>query len=676
LVTLDPTAVELVDRNMIELGRDIPQFRPIVDRFVKGDPDALLLVEFAEDAAENRRRLTQLGELMAELGYRWGDPGKRDGGVVEAEDPAFQAEIWSVRAQGLNIMMSMKSEGKPVSFVEDCAVELEDLGEFTDRLTRVFHKHGTDGTWYAHASVGLLHVRPVLNLKQDAGLKAMRAIAEEAFEIVAAYKGSHSGEHGDGLVRSEFHERMFGPRMVRSFETVKDRFDPQGRFNPGKIVRPPRMDDRSLTRWPEGSAAQAPKTAFSWDAWPGGLTGAVEMCNNNGACRKLQGGVMCPSYRATLDERDLVRGRANSLRLALTGQLGPDAFASDEMAETMKLCVSCKACQRECPMSVDMAKMKIEVQAARVARHGAGLRDRLVGHLPRYAPWAARLRGLANLRNRVPLLARLGERLTGFAADRPLPEFRKAFRPPADDPEPEVLLLADTFNAHFEPEILADAVAVLRAAGLRVGVARAPGGGRNLCCGRTYLSAGLVEHARAELRRTADAIRPVIERGGAVVGLEPSCLLTFRDEAPRLLDDWTVEMGRQVMLLEEYLAPHADRLPLQPTTGHALVHGHCHQKAANVMGPVETLLRAVPGLEVGVVDSSCCGMAGAFGYQAETAAVSRRMAELALWPAVRDHPESVIVADGTSCRHQIADGTGRRAVHVATVLRRALEHQA
>ncbi len=328
IVPLGPVAVELVDHNMIALGRDIPQFRPIVDEFVRGDPAALLLVEFAEDDAhENRRRLTQLGDLMGELGFAWNGP--RIGGVVEAEDPAFQARIWGVRTQGLNIMMSMRTEGKPVSFVEDCAVALPDLAAFTERLTDVFRKHGTDGTWYAHASVGLLHVRPVLNLKEELGARQLRAIAEEAFDIVAEYKGSHSGEHGDGIVRSEFHERMFGPRIVRAFEVVKDRFDPNGILNPGKIVRAPKMDDRTLFRTPPGYTRQTPGTAFNWSAWPGGLTGAAEMCNNNGACRKLSGGAMCPSYRATRNERDLTRGRANTLRLALTGQLGEDALASD-----------------------------------------------------------------------------------------------------------------------------------------------------------------------------------------------------------------------------------------------------------------------------------------------------------------------------------------------------------
>ncbi|MEO1549012.1 MAG: FAD-binding and (Fe-S)-binding domain-containing protein [Pseudomonadota bacterium] len=372
IVKLGPVAVELVDHNMIQLGRDIPQFRPIVDEFVRGAPEALLLVEFAEDPAENRRRLTALGDLMAQLGFRWNDPGKADGGVVEAEDPAFQARIWGVRTQGLNIMMSMKSAGKPVSFVEDCAVPLEHLADFSDALTQVFRKHGTDGTWYAHASVGLLHVRPVLNLREDLGLRQLRAIAEEAFDLVARFKGSHSGEHGDGIVRSEFHARMFGARMVATFEQIKDRFDPQGLLNPGKIVRAPKMDDQRLMRWPPGYAQQTPPTVFDWSVWPGGLAGAAEMCNNNGACRKAQGGVMCPSFRATGNEADLTRGRANSLRLALTGQLGAGALCSDEMAETMKLCVGCKACKSECPMSIDMAKMKTEVQAARSPSTGCG----------------------------------------------------------------------------------------------------------------------------------------------------------------------------------------------------------------------------------------------------------------------------------------------------------------
>jgi FAD/FMN-containing dehydrogenase/Fe-S oxidoreductase len=676
IVELGPSAVELVDRTMIELSRDIAMFRPTVDRFVRGKPDALLLVEFAgEDEAEPRRRLKRLVELMESLGFA--------GAVVEALDPAFQQAVWEVRKSGLNIMMSMKGDGKPVSFIEDCAVPLKDLAEYTDRLTRVFHKHGTEGTWYAHASVGCLHVRPILNLKLEADAKKMRAIAEEAFAMVREYKGSHSGEHGDGLTRSEFHEAMFGPRMTRAFEDVKDRFDPDGLFNPGKIVRPPRMDDRALFRFKPDYQVAPFDTALDWSEW-GGFAGAVEMCNNNGACRKRDAAVMCPSYRATGDEQHLTRGRANSLRLAISGQLGADALVSDAMAETMRLCVGCKGCKRECPTGVDMARMKTEFLFQYAKRHGRSLHDRLVGFLPRYAPWASRLSLLANLRDRMPGAAAMSQRLTGFSARRSLPRWRRdAFRPPASAVGPEggneVVLLADTFNTYFEPENLEAALIVLQAAGYRVHLPHAADGGRPLCCGRTFLSVGMVDEARAEAHRTLDALGPFVARGLPVVGLEPSCLLTLRDEFAALLPGAeTSALAKRAQLFEEFLAGEhaAGRLdlrlrPIRPSR--ALLHGHCHQKAFGVMGGVEAVLRLVPGLELEMVTSSCCGMAGAFGYGADTYDVSVAMGELSLLPAVRAvGDDTLVVADGTSCRHQIRDGTGRAAVHVARVLQAAL----
>ncbi|SDO91291.1 FAD/FMN-containing dehydrogenase [Filomicrobium insigne] len=683
LVKLDPTAVELVDSNMIELGRKIAMFKPIVDAFVRGEPAALLIVEFAEpDQNENLKRLDALEDLMADLGFRWGDPGKKDGGVVRAIDPEFQKQIIEVRKQGLNIMMSMKSEGKPVSFVEDCAVELKDLAEYTDRLTGIFRKHDTDGTWYAHASVGTLHVRPVLNLKLDTGVKQMRAIAEEAFELVRNYRGSHSGEHGDGIVRSEFHRTMFGERMVENFNWVKDRMDPDGLLNPGKIVRPPRMDDRNLLRYaPEYNVPEI-QSAFTWSGHYGsgrGFQGAVEMCNNNGACRKLKDGVMCPSYRVTRNERDLVRGRANSLRLAISGQLGPNALTSDAMAETMKLCVSCKACRRECPTGVDMAKMKIDVSAARAKRHGLSLRDRMVAYLPHYAQKASRAAGLLNLRDRIPGAAWISERVVGMSAARPLPQWRTdVFEPDEYETSPadaDVLLFADTFNRYFEPDNLRAAEAVLKRAGFQVAHATPLTGSRPLCCGRTFLSAGLTDQAAEEMRRTIEVIKPILERGGYVVGLEPSCLLTFRDEAPALLGaEWNEELGARVLLFEEFIArKHAEgsfelKLSSLPVS-RALLHGHCHQKAFNVVSPVQQTLKLIPDLEVELIQTSCCGMAGAFGYQAETYEISRAMGELSLMPRIREAPtDAIVVADGTSCRHQIVDMTGREAVHVAQVL--------
>jgi FAD/FMN-containing dehydrogenase/Fe-S oxidoreductase len=688
LVKLRPIAVELVDRTMLSLGREIAMFKPIIGTAVRGDPDAVLIVEFAEeDQAENLQRLKQLGELMGDLGFGWNHPQRKWGGVVEITEPGLQTGIAEFRAAGLNVMMSMKQEGKPVSFVEDCAVPLPHLADYTERLNRIFAKHGTRGTMYAHASEGCLHVRPVLNLKLEKDVKAMRAIAEETFAMVREYKGSHSGEHGDGIVRSEFHETMFGPRIIADFREVKERFDPDNMLNPGKIVDAPRMDDRALFRYPPDYRVGELKTALDWSAYPGaggGFQGAVEMCNNNGACRKLEGGVMCPSYRATRDEKDVTRGRANTLRLAISGQLGPDALASDEMMDTLKLCVSCKACRHECPTGVDMAKMKIEVLAARAAKHGLSLRDRLVGYLPRYAALAAHLAPLANWRNNSPLLRRLFERFAGISAQRALPAWRRdVFKSDAEATGPadgrEVVLFADTFNRAYERENLDDAVRVLVAGGYRVHIPRPNDGGRPLCCGRTFLSAGLVDNARAELDRLVATYAPFALRGVPIVGLEPSCLLTLRDELLSLrADDVAKAISAHALLFEEFLVREAEagrlQLALGPLDRKALVHGHCHQKSFGAFKPVEQILRLVPGLNVETIESSCCGMAGAFGYGADTYQASIAMAELSLLPAVRRADERMlVVADGTSCRHQIKDGADRSAVHVARVLAMSLD---
>nr|HSZ68098.1 FAD-linked oxidase C-terminal domain-containing protein [Xanthobacteraceae bacterium] len=717
IVKLNPIAVELIDRTMLGLARDIAMFRPTVDAFLRGDPEAILFVEFAENDAENMRRLKQLTELIGDLGIAWDKTGAKWGGVVEVLDAKLQAAITEVRTAGLNIMMSMKEAGKPISFVEDCAVPLEHLADYTARLTEVFEKNGTRGTWYAHAAVGCLHVRPVLNLRLDKDVRAMRAIAEEAFAMVRAYKGSHSGEHGDGIVRSEFHEFMFGAELVQAFAEVKDRFDPQNLFNPGKIVRAPKFDDRANFRYGPGYRAEDITTALDWSAYlgaGGGFQGAVEMCNNNGACRALAGGVMCPSYRVTRDERDVTRGRANSLRLAMTGQLGPDALTSEDMAETLKLCVSCKACRRECPTGVDMARMKIEVSRARAERFGLSLHDRLVGYLPRYAPYAARLSWLLNRRDALPGAAKLSEAIAGFSTQRTLPKWRadyfcgdvapfslprlrgrvgrgpgatdsKSGPPPGSLRDPaspasgrgEVVLFADTFNRYFERENIDAALAVLNAGGYRVHFAT-PSGERPLCCGRTFLSVGKVDEARREAERTLAALTPFASKGIPVLGLEPSCLFSFRDEIPALLkSDAARRLADNALLLEEFLAREAAAgklaLRLTPMKKRALLHGHCHQKSFDTMGAVEAALRLIPALEVERIESSCCGMAGAFGYHADTIDVSRAMGELSLLPAVRKAPDdTIIVADGTSCRHQIHDGAGREAIHVTRVLAMAL----
>jgi FAD/FMN-containing dehydrogenase/Fe-S oxidoreductase len=656
IVKLGPSAVELVDRTMIGLAREIRAFRATVDAFIRGEPDAILLVEFSGEQDQSAK-LKQLVQLMADLGL--------PGSVVEITDPKQQRDLWEVRKAGLNIMMSMKGDGKPVSFIEDCAVPLEHLADYTERLTQVFEKHGTRGTWYAHASVGTLHVRPVLDMRRD-GAQKMRAIAEEACALVKQYKGAYSGEHGDGLVRSEWIEPFFGPRLTACLGEIKSWLDPRGLMNPGKIVNPPRMDERSLFRFKPGYETRPGAAALDWSEW-GGFDKAVEMCNNNGHCRKFDAGTMCPSYRATLDEAHLTRGRANTLRLALSGQLG--AEGDDAVAQALDLCVSCKGCKRECPTGVDMARMKIEFLAHYKARRGYSLRDRAVAYLPRYAPWAARLAPLANA------LSASMRSFIGFSEKRSLPKWRADYfvdrTRPSRGAGREVLVFIDTFNRWFEPHNARAAMRVLQKAGYKVNAAQPLLRGRPLCCGRTFLAAGMVDEARVEARRTLDALRPYAERGVPIIGLEPSCLFSFRDEYGVLLEG-SEAVAKGTFLFEEFLAREPGELRFGELQKEVLLHGHCHQKAFDAMPATERLLRMIPGIRLSTVQTSCCGMAGSFGYEAEHYAASMKMAEMALLPAVRGAGEAIVAADGTSCRHQILDGAGREAWHVARVLEAAL----
>jgi Fe-S oxidoreductase len=423
-------------------------------------------------------------------------------------------------------------------------------------------------------------------------------------------------------------------------------------MNPGKIVAPSRMDDKSLFRYPPGYGTVALEGNLNWNEW-GGFDKAVEMCNNNGHCRKFDAGTMCPSYRATRDEAHLTRGRANTLRLALSGQL-----AFDDAKEALDLCVSCKGCKRECPTGVDMARMKIEYLAHYKAKHGYTMRDRAIGYLPRYAPWAAALAPFANG------ISSLLKGFLGFSARRELPKWRSDAFAEVTSPDADVVLFVDTFNRYFEPENARAALKVLQAAGYRV---HAPGG---LCCGRTFLSAGMVDEAKNEAARMQEALAPYAARGVSIVGLEPSCLYSLRDEFPAM---GFAKLAQSALLFEEFIAREPGRLKLRELGGEALLHGHCHQKAFDAMPAVQKALGLVPNLKLKTIETSCCGMAGSFGYEAEHYDVSMKMAELALLPQIRSSSrETLLVADGTSCRHQIADGAGRQALHVARVLERAL----
>ena len=702
IVKLGPTAVELVDRTMIELSLANPAFRPTIETALIGKPAAILLVEFSgSDKAALLPKLKELDELIGDLGL--------PGAVVHMPDDAPQKNLWEVRKAGLNIMMSLKGDGKPVSFIEDCAVPLEHLAEYTDGLTEVFAKYGSRGTWYAHASVGTLHVRPILDMRTDGGQK-MRAIAEEASELVRRYKGAYSGEHGDGLCRGEWIEWQFGPAINDAFRAIKREFDPGNLFNPGKIIDPPRMDDGSLFRFAPPEAPRPYKRipiqpVLDWSAWnvqadpvtevttapgtggdvTGGFAKAVEMCNNNGHCRKFDAGTMCPSYRVTRDEQHLTRGRANTLRLAISGQLGPDAFTSDAMHETLDLCVSCKGCKRDCPTGVDMAKMKIEFLAHYKAKHGHTIKDKLVAHLPDYAHWASRMPWLLNLRNHLPPVAKLGEKLLGFSARRTLPTWRSDTFWRSDEPFASgedvlkhaksggktAILFVDTFNGTFESENALAAARVLKAAGYMLhAVSKSKG---HYCCGRTYLASGMVDQAKAKANELLDALLPFAQAGIAVVGLEPSCLLSLRDETLVMgFGEKASTVASKALLFEEFIAQELDAkrfsLDLKAAEKPILLHGHCHQKAFGAVAPILRVLQLIPGAKPELIESSCCGMAGSFGYEASHIEVSMQMAEAALLPAVRKQPDAIVVADGTSCRHQIADGAQREAIHVAKLL--------
>jgi FAD/FMN-containing dehydrogenase/Fe-S oxidoreductase len=649
----DPSAIELLDDVAIGRAKANPAYEDST-RFVRGDPKAVLVVEWSGTERELDEIFVKLDDLAGEAGALVATP-------LRTKDEMSQTV--RLRKSTLPLLLGTSDKEKPVAFVEDAAVPPDRLEEFVGRFEEIVEKNGTWACFYGHASVGCLHVRPALDTSDPEGVSRMRRIAEEVADLVVECGGSISGEHGDGLSRSEFMQKMYGAEILRAFADIKRLFDPDGMMNPGVIVDPPLMDHQ--LRIGPGRERLPLKTGLSFGD-QGGFAKAVELCNGSGFCRKRTGGTMCPSYMVTLDEQDTTRARANMLRSVIEGTLPPDELTGRRMQEVMDLCVGCKACKTECPSRVDVASMKTEVLYQRGKEHGFSLRQRVAGHIRRQLALAAILpspyNAIAGTR-----LARRAAALAGIDPRRSLPRVtKKTFSrlfpglPQGAGPA-EIALFNDTWNEYQRPEVGEGAVRLFAAAGARVHLPEV------VCCGRPMLSEGLVEEARKNARRNLDLLMPLLERGVPLVGLEPSCILTMRDDYKKLLpdDDRVERLAEATRLFEEALLELDGELPLREGAP-VLLHGHCHQKALVGTGPTERLLGRAADVEV--VDSGCCGMAGLFGYEKGHYDVSMKMGERRLFPAVRGAGERVVVAPGTSCREQILDGTQRRALHPAEYL--------
>ncbi|MCC7359741.1 MAG: FAD-binding protein [Anaerolineales bacterium] len=667
VLATQPAAIELLPAQLLALARSIPDYARRLTFAPEGEK-TLLAVEYAgaslDEALAGAGPLAGRGTLLA--------------------DTALQGDLWAIRKVGMGLLMNRPGRRKAIDFVEDMSVPVERLGEFVRRLDALLAAHGTAGVWYAHASAGCLHMRPLLDLTAPDGVRDLRAIAEEASAVVADLHGVMSGEHGDGLSRSEFIERMFGPALTGAFRAVKHAFDPAGLLNPGKIVLDAgaRPLDKALRYGPAYTTTPFP-TVFAFRR-EGGLAGAVEGCVGAGVCRQTEG-VMCPSFQATREEQHLTRGRANALRAALAGRLPAGALTSPQMRAVLDLCLECKGCKAECPTGVDMARIKAEFLNAYHAQHGVPLRSRLFGHINSVSRWSQRLAPLANWGLRLWPVRRGLNRL-GITDRRPLPTFaRQRFSqwfhrrgaPPAGQP---VVLFVDTYTEYNHPQLGQAAVRVLEAAGCEARLVRQQG-----CCGRPMISKGLLGAAKAAADRNLAALAPYAAQGLPILGLEPSCLLTLRDEYLEFFpeDSRAQQVAQAALLIEEFLtqpgpdglAPVA-RLPLRRSEEPWLLHGHCHAKSLVGTSAPRALLRAA-GAQVADSGAGCCGMAGSFGYESEHVTLSLAIGELKLFPAVRAGQAAGVrvAAQGVSCRAQIAEGAGVAAVHPIELIAAALEEK-
>jgi len=666
ILPLEPAAIELADKMMLDLTRLQPAFARKMT-FIEGDPAAILIVEYYGDSPQEiRGKLLRLDETLRAHGM-----GRA---FIHAESAEAQANVWAIRKAGLGLLSSVRGDAKPIAFVEDTAVPTRDLGRYVARFLEVLARHGTRAGFYGHASVGCLHIRPLVNLKEESGVRQMVEIATAVKDMVVEYGGAMSAEHGDGILRSHWNRELFGDQLYAAFQQLKATFDPAGIMNPGKIVDAPPWTSH-LRTGPTYSVREPP--AFLDFSREGGLARAVEQCNGMGACRKTGMGTMCPSYMATRNEEHSTRGRANALRAALSGCLPHEDLTGRRMFEALDLCLECKACKTECPANVDLAKLKFEFLAHYNARHGTPLRARMFAHIAAISRLGSALSPISNWIVRSSLFRHTIQRALGIDARRTLPPFaRVPFRrwlkenppPPGRRPGLKVVFFTDTFANYSEPETAKSAIRLLKSTGAEIIVPE------HVCCGRPMISKGLLEQARANAQRNIAVLKPYVEDGAVIVGCEPSCQLTLRDEYPDLVKTEDARrIAGSVLLLEEYLVRQLDAGEWRPrfaaTERSVFLHGHCHQKSLVGTSPSLRLLRLPHGFQVTEIESGCCGMAGAFGFEKEHYDISMQIGELSLFPAIRRAPpQAEVVAAGISCRQQILHGTGRRARHIADVL--------
>jgi len=667
-----PSAVEMLDRNIIELSRANLKYRHALD-FVEGTPDALLIVEFA---GETQQQIADGLQLLEEK--MRGQPGLAR--LLRAQDAEQREQIWNCRKASAPLLLSIPGARKPIAFVEDTAVDPARLPEFTRRFKKILDRHGITGAYYGHASVGCLHIRPMVDTKSAGDLRILKAVSDEVAELVREFGGAMTGEHGDGLARSYHNLKLFGPALFGAFGEVKRLFDPRGLMNPGKVTATPSPVADLRYGDDYRPAAVATYQNFEREAGlaeaPGqGFLAAAEMCNGSGVCRKTATGTMCPSFMATGDEEHSTRGRANALRLALSGQLPEGALTSPRMYEVMDLCLMCKGCKAECPSNVDVAKLKVEFLGHYYTQHRPSLGTVLMANVSRINRLGSAFAPLSNWLARLPGAGWLNERLLGIDRRRGLPQFAAVsfgtwFRRHVPDPQAgkrgDVVLLDDCLTSYTEPHVNQAAVELLERAGYRVRLAGLQ------CCGRPFISKGLIDQGRTLARRNVAILAEFVAQGLPILGAEPSCLLTLADEYPDLFPSAeTDRVKEQAYLVENWLSDQvaAGRADLEfaPHAETALLHGHCQQKALLGTKPTRRALGLVPGLQVREVDSGCCGMAGSFGY--EHYEVSQRIGARRLFPAVESHATGPVIAPGFSCRHQIAEGTGQRALHPLEFLR-------